>query len=640
MAVSDPVRVRFDSGGMVADLITLDSVSDLPGNGAAIAFCSNSVEDGLARVLGRLRVMRQDNTQVRLELAVSRSVEALGDVTYPALSIVGPSGAIGVGTTSPQAALDVNGGLKTSADATFGGGLAVAGVTSTRELHVIGSARVDSGLQVAGEGWFGSLVTQNGASIGQQLIVGGNLAAQRLNVQGAAVISGSLTVGQLNATGATLTTTVTGSLEVNGPANFSTLQVRSTASFDSGVQVNGVVQAQAISTSGSATLGGDLSVVGAITGGRLFAGGDGQITGTLAAAGLLATTATIAGAEISTLVVASQATVQHLAVRSGTTIEGGLTARGAVQAEQLTVTSSSSFGGSLAVNGTLSCGAVNSQGDVNIGGTLLVTLPTRLSQLRVSGDVQIGAGLSVQGTLTAPTVTAGELVLSSSLRVGGRASLESDLVVAGRLGVGVEQPAASLDVRGSAQVSQVFFADQAGQPYHSAWIGPATTIDGPTRWLHVGGIDDGGVRRLALYANVVFAPDRFGVRTTNPDPAYALEVGGTVATPGVVYPSDVRLKTDLLPLGPVLSRLCDLRAVRFHWSDGRASRPGRELGVLAQEVEAHFPELVSTAEGTGYKAVDYARLSAVLLAAVQELHARVETLALQKGDTAPQLPAP
>ena len=51
----------------------------------------------------------------------------------------------------------------------------------------------------------------------------------------------------------------------------------------------------------------------------------------------------------------------------------------------------------------------------------------------------------------------------------------------------------------------------------------------------------------------------------------------------------------------------------------------RETGVIAQELEPEFPELVVT-DGSGYKAVAYDRLSAVLIEAVKELQAQNQTL--------------
>ncbi len=45
----------------------------------------------------------------------------------------------------------------------------------------------------------------------------------------------------------------------------------------------------------------------------------------------------------------------------------------------------------------------------------------------------------------------------------------------------------------------------------------------------------------------------------------------------------------------------------------------RSIGVIAQEIEAVFPELVVTSGQEGYKAVEYAKLTSVLIEAVKEL---------------------
>jgi len=47
--------------------------------------------------------------------------------------------------------------------------------------------------------------------------------------------------------------------------------------------------------------------------------------------------------------------------------------------------------------------------------------------------------------------------------------------------------------------------------------------------------------------------------------------------------------------------------------------------VIAQEVEAVFPELVTQSDN-GYKTVDYDRLTAVLIEAVKELRAENQAL--------------
>jgi hypothetical protein len=56
----------------------------------------------------------------------------------------------------------------------------------------------------------------------------------------------------------------------------------------------------------------------------------------------------------------------------------------------------------------------------------------------------------------------------------------------------------------------------------------------------------------------------------------------------------------------------------------------RELGLVAQEVEAVFPELVRT-DGAGRKAVSYERLALVLLEALKAQQARVGQLERQAG---------
>jgi Chaperone of endosialidase len=107
-------------------------------------------------------------------------------------------------------------------------------------------------------------------------------------------------------------------------------------------------------------------------------------------------------------------------------------------------------------------------------------------------------------------------------------------------------------------------------------------------------------------------------------------VKGSVQARSFPTTSDAKYKTDITPLTNVLGKLDKLRAIVFSWNgppefqDHCADH--REIGVIAQEIETVFPELVSTWEGR-YKAVEYGRFSAVLLEAVKELKAKVDALA-------------
>ena len=50
----------------------------------------------------------------------------------------------------------------------------------------------------------------------------------------------------------------------------------------------------------------------------------------------------------------------------------------------------------------------------------------------------------------------------------------------------------------------------------------------------------------------------------------------------------------------------------------QAPHQGKDIGVIAQEIEKVLPEIVSERD-TGYKAVNYQKLTALLIEAVKEL---------------------
>ena len=74
-------------------------------------------------------------------------------------------------------------------------------------------------------------------------------------------------------------------------------------------------------------------------------------------------------------------------------------------------------------------------------------------------------------------------------------------------------------------------------------------------------------------------------------------------------------------------KIAQLRGVTWEWRDDAPDdakqQPG--MGVIAQEVEKVFPELVTT-DDQGRKKVDYEGLIAPLIEAVKELDARLRSL--------------
>jgi trimeric autotransporter adhesin len=77
-------------------------------------------------------------------------------------------------------------------------------------------------------------------------------------------------------------------------------------------------------------------------------------------------------------------------------------------------------------------------------------------------------------------------------------------------------------------------------------------------------------------------------------------------------------------------KLSEVRGVTWEWRDDAPEdakeQPG--MGVIAQEVERVFPELVTT-DAQGRKKVNYFGLIGPLIEAVKELDARLSTLEAQ-----------
>jgi hypothetical protein len=102
---------------------------------------------------------------------------------------------------------------------------------------------------------------------------------------------------------------------------------------------------------------------------------------------------------------------------------------------------------------------------------------------------------------------------------------------------------------------------------------------------------------------------------------------GHASTPfGVlqIFSSDKRLKRDITPLKGSINAITQLRGYHYHWID---TERGTELqtGVIAQEVEKYFPELVQQNEN-GFKTVNYIGLIPHLIEAVRELKSQTEEI--------------
>ncbi len=120
-------------------------------------------------------------------------------------------------------------------------------------------------------------------------------------------------------------------------------------------------------------------------------------------------------------------------------------------------------------------------------------------------------------------------------------------------------------------------------------------------------------------------PDgKVGIGVT-PSPTLKLSVNGDAGKPGAGMwsgLSDARLKRNLTPLTGTLDKLLKLHGYEFEYSEEAVTHelylPGRQMGLIAQEVEQVFPDWVTHAPD-GYKLVTERATTALMVEALRDL---------------------
>jgi hypothetical protein len=283
-------------------------------------------------------------------------------------------------------------------------------------------------------------------------------------------------------------------------------------------------------------------------------------------------------------------------------------------------------------------------GLVNTTGSQNLFLGSYSGQSNTTGSANTALGYNSGPDATYPN-------LSNATAVGANVSLtQSNTVVLGNganVGIGTSAPAGGLHVttgNGGVAGSTTSTANAgavlsgaAGQPPYlelrgsslstSTGITPYidfaenNTVDFTTRLRSIGGV--------------------LNVEGTGGGGGLLFRVNGSIQATNVTFTSDRRFKTNIRPLGSALAGILALRGVRYEWNALGVQHGGTagagQVGLIAQEVEAIYPELVST-DAQGYKAVNYAQLTPVLIEAIKELKAENDALqaqvATQAGDHA------
>ena len=323
---------------------------------------------------------------------------------------------------------------------------------------------------------------------------------------------------------------------------------------------------------------------------------------------------------------------------------------------------------------------VNSSGNVGIGTANPATsLDVEANVTNFAAIInQNGGTYSSQGGLQIQTNSTGV----PSLAVLNAGTTNFVVRGNGNVGIGTTAPNSTLEVKGTAILGSASAPDNIngannimiwGMGGNGMRLSSATTAGslgdaevymsntglGIIPWSGVGG----GIF-INMYSGNV------GIGTTGP--AYLLDVNGPAHASSFPTSSDSRLKTSTAPISGALSLVQKINGIHFNWnqtyvkekfgdrvSDVKTSSftvwdsqfrvytstssplPAwlyqRQVGVVAQDVESVVPELITTWGPKKYRAMDYGRLTSVLVEAIKELKTKNDAQQHQIDDLTARL---
>ena len=207
-------------------------------------------------------------------------------------------------------------------------------------------------------------------------------------------------------------------------------------------------------------------------------------------------------------------------------------------------------------------------------------------KLHVSGTAAVSSNLTVGQYLTV-----GDRVSTKSITATGAVTFEDKLAVTGKAKIGT-----SNDTQGNLSVGLLGVVS----------VGSRGGNAGFAKMRYVG---DGSGMVFDVYNAV---NNGLGWRSFKFDGDSNLD-----------FYSDRRLKKDIEFAEPMLDRLMQLPFRRFRWKDNTAADQKHEFGVIAQEVQPLFPDLVSQGED-GIMTVGYTTFATIACKSIQELNKKME----------------
>ena len=294
-------------------------------------------------------------------------------------------------------------------------------------------------------------------------------------------------------------------------------------------------------------------------------------------------------------------------------------------------------------------GAVLSQFDGPVTFTKNVTLK---DEVKFTDTVRLTQGTESTSTSTGDLIVDGGAAIKKNLNVGGRITFTGGLNISGvstitdttqstskdtgclilEGGLGVEKNAnigGNVGITGTLSVtSTVSLSSSLTVNGNTTFGNDASDVTTITGRLDVDNLRFDGNTFSSTSGNITI--DSSGGTVSISDNT---AISGELTVTGDItafFSSDERLKDNIKPIEDPLAKVLSISGNTFEWND-KSSHTGKDVGVIAQEIEKVLPEIVTTRDN-GYKAVQYEKLTALLIEAVKELSAKVEKLEQKLSD--------
>jgi hypothetical protein len=525
------------------------------------------------------------------QVSIGQAVGTTSNVTFNDLTVSGNLTVSGTTTSIQTATLDV-----TDKNITVAKGAASAAAANGAGLTVEGPATQATFTYTSADDRWNLNKNLNVTT------VYGSLSGNASTATSAAALTTARTIA--------LTGDATASGSFDGSANYSQTLTLATVNSNVGqfgsataipvVTVNAKGLVTAISTtsvsipSGALTFTGDVTGTGSTGSSTALSIATGAVTNAMLAGSIadskLSTISTAGKVSNSATTATSANTASAIVARDGSgnftagTITAALTGN---VTGNVTGTSGSTTGNAATATTLQTARAING---VSFNGSADVTVHTAGTGISISGTTVTNSGVTsiVAGTGISISGATGAVTVTNSITNNNQLT------------------------NGSGYITGITSANVTGAlgftPYNSTNPSGYITASSNTSGTHTGAVSTGSACSTGT-----------------------LSVTGAITATGEVtaYYSDANLKKDIVEIQDPISKVMSLRGVTFRPNETALAlgiTDKEEVGVIAQEVEAVLPQLVTPSAFAGYKTVKYDKLTALLLEAVKAQQLQIDAL--------------